>query len=96
MRSKTSKRLSDTNPGPGQYNPDGSAFNKSPGWKLGSSKRKDSSKEEVPGPGMYDTRGDIIGPKWGFAKDSRGKQKLHDSPGPGSYEIRSTIPNPSH
>jgi hypothetical protein len=94
MRPKTSKRLSGTSPGPGQYNPDGSMFNRSPGWRLGSSQRKDRLNNEVPGPGMYDTRNEAVGPKWGFSKDSRSKNKLQNSPGPGAYDIRSTIPNP--
>lgn len=83
-------------PGPGQYNSDSmSNLKKEPAWKIGTGSRDDNIKrvirEGVPGPGMYDSRGKIGGPKYGFGTGKRGYINQSETPGPGQYHIPCSI-----
>jgi hypothetical protein len=80
-------------PGPGAYSPTVSLTNiKTPGVRIGTSNRSDLYDTKAnPGPGQYDVRGRVTGPKWGFGSDSRGKDYTSYVPGPGTYEQKSKI-----
>ena len=65
-------------------------MNSAPSWGVGTSQRvsrDERLKTEAPGPGAYEYREKMLGPKWGFTggkKDSRSNQ---NSPGPGDYSL---------
>jgi hypothetical protein len=42
-----------------------------------------------PGPGIYEQKGQLSGPKFGFGSSSRMPMKSDGSPGPGSYKLPS-------
>lgn len=80
-------------PGPGSYNPEvHMTRDKAPGVKMGSSNRADLYEGRAnPGPGQYDVRGRLNGPKWGFGSENRGQGYKSDTPGPGSYDHKPKI-----
>jgi len=80
-------------PGPGAYNPSVSLVkDHNPAVKMGTSNRADLyGSKTAPGPGQYDVRGNIVGPKWGFGSESRGREGKSAVPGPGSYNVPSKI-----
>jgi len=89
----TSLNYLKSTPGPGAYTP---AFDKSkdrsPAVGIGTSNRTElTGTKAVPGPGQYDVRGRLGGPKWGFGNEERagiaGSPTNH--PGPGHYTLPS-------
>jgi len=80
-------------PGPGAYNPSVNLVKENgPAIGMGSSNRHDLyASKSNPGPGQYDTRGNIAGPKWGFGSEMRGKNHKSAVPGPGSYNLPTTV-----
>lgn len=53
-------------PGPAAYNPNYSQiFEKNPDNNLKGGSKYEAKMDDVPGPGFYDVRGGIKGPKWG-------------------------------
>jgi len=80
-------------PGPGAYTPAVELVKeKSPGVRMGSSNRSDLHGPRLnPGPGQYDVRGNLAGPKWGFGSDQRGRDYKSTVPGPGSYNLPTTV-----
>jgi hypothetical protein len=83
-------------PGPGQYNSSLQGLRKSPSWVIGTGNRDDALirkiKENVPGPGMYDSdMNNTSGPKFRFGTEKRGVDKKSDVPGPGQYYIPCSI-----
>lgn len=46
-----------------------------------------------PGPGIYQDKTTLKGPKYGFGSSSRVKLKYDNSPGPGSYKIPVHVSN---
>ena len=68
---------------------------KNPSWKIGSSNRDDNFekvvKENVPGPGQYDIKDNMNGPKFAFGKEKRNEYDKSDVPGPGQYHIPCSI-----
>jgi hypothetical protein len=78
--------------GPGNYNPVHS-FRNEPAWKVGTEKREAGAKNKVPGPGSYEKKGELAGPKWGFAKSKRTQETKELSPGPAAYNIKASIPD---
>jgi hypothetical protein len=96
MRPKTAKERSTDGPGPGAYDqsPKKIVHDAVIGGKFGSSSRTSLDKAGNPvGPGMYDIRGNLGGPKWGFGSANRGGFDKNDSPGPGSYNMKATVPD---
>jgi hypothetical protein len=83
------------NPGPGQYNLNMNDMKKNPSWKIGSSNRDDNFekvvKENVPGPGQYDIKDNMNGPKFAFGKEKKNENEKSDVPGPGYYHIPCSI-----
>ena len=88
------------NPGPGTYLPNTTfTKNKSPEYRIGTSKRETVDKETrlKPGPGAYQP--DKISlirphsPNWVFGSEERGAQmnSNKDTPGPGTYEYKKTV-----
>jgi hypothetical protein len=91
------KKQGEVFPGPGEYEPFGSMYlDINNGAIIGTSERPALYKKGMaPGPGQYDTRGNIgIGTK---SKIGNGKRppmtKVTDEPGPGYYNIPSAIAN---
>jgi hypothetical protein len=89
----TSLNYLKSTPGPGAYTP---AFDKSkdrsPAVGIGTSARSDlAGLKVVPGPGQYDVRGRLGGPKWGFGAEERAgiTNSPHGQPGPGHYNLPS-------
>jgi len=80
-------------PGPGAYTPsDGLVKEKRTGVRIGTSNRSDLYDTKLnPGPGQYDVRGRIGGPKWGFGSDQRGRDYKSGVPGPGSYDLPTKV-----
>jgi len=80
-------------PGPGAYSPEvGVTRDRNGGVRIGTSNRNNLYDTKAnPGPGQYDTRGRIGGPKFGFGSESRGKDYKSGTPGPGAYEHKSKI-----
>jgi len=80
-------------PGPGAYSPSVEFVKeKNSGPKMGTSIRTDLYDSKAnPGPGQYDVRGRVVGPKWGFGSDQRGKDYTSTVPGPGSYDLPSKV-----
>lgn len=94
FRPKTSLRVNDAVPGPGNYDPKGDAVkDKSPMWIIGREEKGNRNKlaEAVPGPGTYFSTSTLNGPKWGFGSGKRGQKNMEAVPGPGTYEIKSTV-----
>jgi hypothetical protein len=93
-RTQPAQRLD--SPGPGQYNYENTAIrDRSPTYKMGSSKRSDGFdklKQDIPGPGSYqDMRPSSAGPKWGFGTEDKSRSKQESMPGPGAYELPTTL-----
>jgi len=91
------KKAGEVMPGPGEYEPFGSIYlEKNNGAIIGTSERPTLYKKgSTPGPGQYDTRGNIgIGTK---SKIGNGRRKPiskdNDEPGPGYYNIPSAFGN---
>jgi len=82
-------------PGPGAYTPSVEfAKTKSPAIRMGTSSRDGFYETKTnPGPGQYDVRGRIGGPKWGFGSEQRRGDYKSGTPGPGSYNLKSTVGN---
>jgi hypothetical protein len=80
-------------PGPGAYSPNtGLVRDSNTGVRIGTSNRNDLyDAKPNPGPGQYDVRGRLAGPKWGFGSDARGRDYKSAYPGPGAYEHKSKI-----
>lgn len=82
--------------GPGAHDPSISPTHETgPVYGIGTGLRSTESigRPKVhPGPGQYDVRGKIPGPKWGFGTDPRARGNLDDEPGPGAYDIPATVP----
>eukprot|EP00343_Euplotes_focardii_P011624 CAMPEP_0205832248 /NCGR_PEP_ID=MMETSP0206-20130828/46445_1 /ASSEMBLY_ACC=CAM_ASM_000279 /TAXON_ID=36767 /ORGANISM="Euplotes focardii, Strain TN1" /LENGTH=548 /DNA_ID=CAMNT_0053137607 /DNA_START=25 /DNA_END=1671 /DNA_ORIENTATION=+ len=83
-------------PGPGAYNSEVVDLKKQhKSYKLGKGKRfEEKIKEGAPGPGLYDARGTLGGPKFGFGSNKRDKKGKHgETPGPADYEIDRSFNN---
>lgn len=79
-------------PGPGQY--DTRNKDTGPKWGFGSDKKSKNVKNDMPGPGAYES----LTPKYnkGFSMTSRKLEKSCENyPGPGSYENKNRILSPS-
>lgn len=73
-------------PGPGQYNPRNVNRPFSASYKIGSGQRSNlNGSVDTPGPGNYDTRSQLGGPKFVMAKKRENKLD-YETPGPGSYD----------
>lgn len=46
-----------------------------------------------PGPGIYDNKSQLKGPKYGFGSSTRVQLKYDNSPGPGFYKIPTQVGN---
>jgi len=92
-RSSTQKL--DNKPGPGAYNPSTSYVKpQSPAYGLGSGPKGSvdfTTRKDVPGPGIYDLKSQLQGPKYGFGTGARTSAGRDDVPGPGFYRIPCTI-----
>jgi hypothetical protein len=90
VKSQNDRRL----PGPGAYSPK-IEFSRttSPRIKIGTEERDHLSKSRsAVGPGSYNIRKGIEGPKWGFGSaESRAKDLKIDIPGPGAYNLPSNF-----
>jgi len=75
-------------PGPGAYSPSlNLTKSQNSTCKMGTSTRGDFyGSKSNPGPGQYDTRGNMKGPKWGFGSERRGNDLKSQTPGPGHYQ----------
>lgn len=75
-------------PGPGAYSPSVEYVkNSAPRSGMGTSQRGGLySSKSNPGPGQYDVRGRIGGPKYGFGSQSRSGGYGTATPGPGHYD----------
>jgi hypothetical protein len=94
MTSKNFKNITNTNPGPGQYNHTDSDFyaEKAPAFSYGKSSRGPFGKADyVPGPGTYTAILQEAGPKCVFGSDRRSKETKHTNPGPGTYTLASSL-----
>lgn len=80
-------------PGPGAYNPTVDLTkSKNSAIGIGTSNRYDFHPTKAnPGPGQYDTRGRIGGPKYGFGSEVRGNERKSEVPGPGQYKLPHTV-----
>ena len=90
IKSEMMKTKKEESPGPGAYKSEVVDLKKQhKSYKLGKGKRfNDKIVEGVPGPGLYEAKGQLGGPKFGFGSDKRdGKKLAKDMPGPGNYEI---------
>lgn len=75
-----------TFPGPGQYAP-GKDGKTPPKWGFGSEARLHETKRgRTPGPGQYETRGNLEGLHFSVASRPGGAGKLGVGPGPGQYK----------
>jgi len=92
-REDNSKSYTKYVPGPGAYTPSVELVKHTgPNVGIGTSNRYDLHPTKAnPGPGQYDTRGRLVGPKWGFGSEPRGKDYKSAVPGPGSYNPPSAI-----
>lgn len=73
-------------PGPGQYAPKGGNKD-APKWGFGSEARLHETKRaRTPGPGSYETRGNLEGLHFSVASRPEGSQKSNQAPGPGQYK----------
>ncbi|CAG9330917.1 ODF3L2_10 [Blepharisma stoltei] len=91
-RSKRDKQNS--SPGPGHYSPNLSTIDNLPAPKMGKAKRgADLSLSTFPGPGSYQLKSTLEGPKWGLGYGGRSNLKPTGTPGPGTYDLKSTISN---
>jgi hypothetical protein len=81
-------------PGPYQDKISECVYESSPKNRFGTSKRGVDSAGNLVGPGMYDVRGKLIGPRWGFGTSGRSSlQTKTEFPGPGTYSIKPTVPS---
>lgn len=88
-----------TSPGPGAYEPTLKNKNKSPEYKIGTSKREIVDKETrlKPGPGSYmPDKVEYVKekqPQWKFGSEQRGNmnKSLMNNPGPGNYEFKTSV-----
>lgn len=72
-------------PGPGAYTPFDPNIT-SPKWGLGSEARLGAvRRSQTPGPGTYDTRGNMEGLQKSFSARLDGSSKKFSAPGPGGY-----------
>jgi hypothetical protein len=72
-------------PGPGQYAPK-LAGKSMPKWAFGSESRlKEVQRSRTPGPGTYDTRGNLEGLQFSVSTRPGGRSKS-STPGPGQYK----------
>ena len=86
-------------PGPGQYNSNLNDRQKSPSYKIGSSKRNDNSKylEYIPGPGQYSPANKTVSnrpksPTWSMGTSMRKLINFTEYvPGPGNYEVKPAV-----
>ena len=61
-------------------------------FRIGTSARSSFQKNKnSPGPGQYDIRGGVMGPKWGFGTGLRPRTANSKDPGPGTYLIPPTF-----
>jgi len=73
-------------PGPGQYKPE-KAPRGCPRWGFGSETRLHEVKQDSgPGPGAYETRGNLEGLKFSVSSRPGASIKKSDAPGPGQYK----------
>ena len=49
--------------------------------------------KRTPGPGQYNVKKEINGPRWHFGTASKDKKMRSETPGPGSYTVYSTMSN---
>jgi hypothetical protein len=76
-------------PGPGTYSPRVD-YTKEKGnqIRIGSASREGwNINKTAPGPGQYDTRRGLGGPKWGFGSSNRDGFRGNAEPGPGHYNL---------
>ena len=80
-------------PGPGAYSPSVEFVkNHQPAIGMGTSQRSGLySTKSNPGPGQYDVRGRIAGPKWGFGSQQRNGGNSNATPGPGHYDHKNYV-----
>jgi len=80
-------------PGPGAYNPSVEFVKgKNPAIGMGTSSRDGLyATKSNPGPGQYDVRGRLGGPKWGFGSEQKTSEYKSSTPGPGTYNLKSTV-----
>jgi len=73
-------------PGPGQYAPN-PACKMPPKWGFGSEARlREVKAGRGPGPGSYETRGNLEGLHFSVSSRPEGSGKLNQAPGPGQYK----------
>jgi len=73
-------------PGPGAYNPNLKSHTSSAG--IGSGERGELYGSRTnPGPGQYDVRSGLKGPKYGFGHEKRDHEITSSTPGPGYYKL---------
>lgn len=73
-------------PGPGQYAPK-PEYATPPKWGFGSEKRlHDVKQARGPGPGAYETRGNLEGLQFSVSSRPEGSGKSSQGPGPGQYK----------
>jgi len=80
-------------PGPGAYNVkvDATKLSNS-AVGIGTSNRVEINPTKAnPGPGQYDTRGRLGGPKYGFGTGIRDQEVKNNVPGPGQYKLPHTV-----
>jgi len=79
-------------PGPGEYNPNHKlVLEVYPGIAMSTGPRTEkdiTTRKHVPGPGHYQLKSTLQGPKFGFGIGLKCKQKRDDNiPGPGTYKV---------
>lgn len=92
-------QMGNKNPGPGTYQPNLTNKNKSPEYRIGTSKREIVDKETrlKPGPGTYyPDKVEYVknkAPQWKMGTEERGamNKSLMNNPGPGNYEYKKTV-----
>merc|ERR1719183_1540175 len=88
-------------PGPGQYAPTLCDRKTLPQWGFGSEARlHEVKRSRTPGPGSYETRGNLEGCAFSVCSRPSGSGKAADIPGPGQYkpsydQIEETAPKSS-
>lgn len=76
-----------SSPGPGQYKPTGDSYKTLPKWGFGSESRLHEVKAaQGPGPGAYETRGNLEGLHFSVSSRPGGSVKKSTTPGPGQYK----------